>query len=247
MTLFGKILVILNLVLGMLMATWALGVYTQSLDWSSKGGGPDKQPNEIAKRAERITHLWRSAQAAESRWSLAWKDAWRPQQERVLLEKWYADQLKTLDAGQAPVKVTVYKDGRLVVVFDKASGLRLPYMEEGKDRAGQPLRSLEFYKQELDATQKAVQGELAKLLKAQQEDTELTLKLGGDLESGGKMKGLRQRLHEEKIKQERIDAEVKILSPLLVNSEVEGELLQKRHEQLLRRVGELRSLGVAER
>jgi hypothetical protein len=247
MTLIGKVLVILNLILGMLMATWALGLYTQRLDWHSKGGGPDKPAGEIAKRQERENQLWRAVTAAETRWLMAAREAWRPQQERVALEKWYDAQLKTLDAGQAPVKVTVRKDGQIVVVTDKASGLRMPYLEEGKDRAGQPLQSLEFYKREIEATQKSTQAELEKLTKAEKEDADLTLKLGGDIESGGKTKGMRQRLHEETIKQERIEAEVKILSPLLVNSEVEGELLQKRHEQLLRRVSELQALGVAER
>jgi hypothetical protein len=245
MTLFGKILVVLNLMLGMLMLSWALGVYTQRIDWHSKGGGPDKPMGEIAKRAERSVQLWRALQGSESRWALASRDAWKPQQQRALLAQWYEAQLKTLDAGQAPVKWPVYKDGRLVIANDK--GLFVPLLEEGKDRAGQPLRPLEVYKKEIEATQKGIQVELEKLLKAQKEDTELTLKLGGDIESGGKIKGMRQRLHEEQIKQERVEAEVKILSPLLVNSEVEGELLQKRHDQLVRRIAELKSLGVAER
>jgi hypothetical protein len=247
MTLFGKILVVLNLLLGVLLLSWALGVYTQRIDWHSKGGGPDKPMGEIAKRKERVEQLWRALQGAEARWQPAWATAWVPQQQRAKLDQWYKTQLATLDAGQAPVKWPVYKDGRLVIVTDKAESLFVPLLEEGKDRAGQPLRSLEVYKQEIEATQKGIQVELEKLLKAQKEDAELTLKLGGDLESGGKIKGMRHRLHEEKVKQERVEAEVKILSPLLVNSEVEGELLQKRHDQLLRRIAELESLGVAER
>jgi hypothetical protein len=247
MTLVGKILVVLNFVIAVLMLTCALGIYTQRIDWFSKGGGADKTQSEITKRAERITQLWRALQGSESRWQTAMATAWTPQQQRRELDKWYDAQLKAMDAGPAPVKVPVYKDGRMFLQTDKTTGLIVPLMEEGKDRAGLPLRSLEVYKQEIETTQRSIQVELDKLLKAQKEDTELTLKLGGDLESGGKFKGLRQRLHEEQVKQERVDAEVKILSPLLVNSEVEGDLLLKRHEQLLRRMSELESLGVAER
>src|SRR5262249_23231203 len=174
MTLFGKILVVLNLVLGMLMLSWALGIYTQRIDWHSKGGSPDKPQGEIAKRSDRVVQLWRSLQGAESRWRPAWANAWVPQQQRAMLDKWYETQVKTLDAGQAPVKWMVYKDGRMVIATDKATGLFVPLLEEGKDRAGQPLRSLEVYKQEIEATQKGIQVELEKLLKAQKEDTELT-------------------------------------------------------------------------
>jgi hypothetical protein len=254
MTLFGKILVFLNLVVSVLMATWALGIYTQRIDWNGKGG-PDKPPGEVPKRQERIIQLWRSLQTAETRWKTAWQAAWVPQQQRGPLLKWYEAQLKTLDTGDAVIKLPVYKDaegklktldtggppagGRLVLVPDKTTGLIVPVMEESKERS---FRSLEVYLRELQTTEKAIEVEVAKSKQAILEDTDLTIKLAGDLQAGGKIKGLRQRLAEEKMKQERVRAEQEMLKPLLVNSEVESELLLDRSVQLKKRIKELEAL-----
>jgi hypothetical protein len=271
MTLFGKILVILNLVLSLFLATWALGVYTQRIDWHSKGGGPDKIQGEIPKQRDRIDQLWRTLQTAEARWKTANAVAWVPQKQRGPLAKWYAAQLATLETGNNPVKTIVYKDGRLQPPLDRPSlqakleklvkaqpegspipqekleDLIRPELVDAKDRSGQPLHTLEYYRHELELTDNSIAAETKRFTKATEEDADLTLKLGGNLASGGKIKGLRQRLQEEKVKQERVEAEQKFLSPLLVNSEVEAELLNNRHEQLLERVKELQSLGVAER
>ena len=143
MTLFGKILVILNLIVGMLMATWALGIFTQHIDWHSKGGGPDKPQGEVYKRQERIKELWRSLQAAEARWRPVRERAWTPQQQRAILSKWYETQLQTLDAGQMPVKVTVYKDGKLVL--ESTPNQDNPVMAGGKPVMGLDVWEHAYY------------------------------------------------------------------------------------------------------
>jgi len=65
----------------------------------------------------------------------------------------------------------------------------------------------------------------------------MTIELGGE-------KKLRHRQELEKEKQERVQAEVDSLKPLLVNSRVEGELLLQRRASLEQRVQELKALGL---
>jgi len=242
-TLFGKILVMLNLALSLLLCTWALGVYTNRTDWSSKEGPPEKVKGEVFRRQYQAGESWKSVVAAESRWKNGSLVVRRYEYYRPENERWYAAQLKELEDGPNPVKAVVMKAGQIVPDQQQAQAAQDPKMparpmlEPAKDKNDKPLRSLDVYRKEFLDTQVEVKKAMEKFQELVKEDTNLTTLLGGE-------KQLRHRQELEDEKQQRVRAEIEDLKPPLINSQVEGELLLKRRTSLEARVRELLALGV---
>ena len=57
MTKLAKILIFITVALSIMMAAWALGVYTNHIDWSANKATGDRSAGELAKRIDRITLL----------------------------------------------------------------------------------------------------------------------------------------------------------------------------------------------
>jgi len=239
-TFFGKILVMVNLALSLLLAGWAMGVYTNRADFAGKDA-PDKARSEISRRQAQNKEAWTSVVAAEARWKSAARTVRLYEYVQGENERWYAAQIKDLDSGPNPVKSVVWRAGQLVpdpqqAALDPKLPAR-PALEPAKDKFEKPLQSIDFYKKDFSDTQAEIKREMEKYLGLVKEDTRLTIELGGE-------KKLRHRLELEKEKQERVAAEIDNLKPLLVNSRVEGELLLQRRASLERRVQELKALGL---
>jgi len=241
MTLFGKILVVLNLMLSIVMVSVAFALYTHRLDWSSKGGG-DKVQGVVTALNNKIKNTWLDLAAAEARWKTSSVTLARFEQQRPKNAKWFSDELKALEVGPDDIRQVVFNNGQ-VVLDQQPQNFGLPTLENAKDSLGQPLKFRTFYLTQLKGLDEAIKMQMDSLNKLIQEDTELTARLTGDPDKG--LKGLYQRIVDEKDKQDRIDEEQKFLEPLLINSLVEGELLIKRRESLDSRIKELEALGVA--
>jgi hypothetical protein len=255
MTIFGKILVFVNLALSFVMLAWAVGVYTESVDWATPKATPEKAQGELYKLRDRIAPqggfgLWDAVKQSEARLktsnaAVAAVETPRDSKQkwdtvRRENQRWYAEQLKELETSVNPVKDVVRreKEGDLVL-DDKHPGR--PLMQESKDKSGKPLVGMAFYIKELADTNTQIKEAIGDLNKFVAEDAELTAMIGGP-------KGLRVRLADEEEKRLRVLSEQDYLKPLLVNSQVEGELLQKRHRELEARKTELtRQGGVAAR
>lgn len=241
MTFFGKILVMLNLALSLLLATWALGVYTNRTDWSSKEGQAEKVKGEVFRRQYQAGEMWKAVVAAEARWKPAANVVRIYEQVRPENERWFADQLKQLDDSANPLQTVVWNAGQLVpdpkqAALERRIAAR-PLLEPAKDKFDKELRSLEFYKKDFADKQAQIKVEMEKYQKLVKEDTALTVELGG-------VKQLRHRLELEAERQELVREEIEHLKPLLVDSKVQGELLLKRRASLERRVQELEALGL---
>src|SRR5262245_33562102 len=113
MTLFGKILVFVNLALSFVMLAWALGVYTGSTDWATPKATPEKAQGELFKLRDRIAPqgafgLWDTVKQAEARWktanaNLAAVEIPRDSRQkwdtlRAENKRWYDEQLKDLES-----------------------------------------------------------------------------------------------------------------------------------------------------
>ena len=94
MTLFGKVLVLVNLGLSVAMAAWAIGVYTQRIDWSTNKGTADKAPGELVKRQERLRQLTDTHGFATLRWRDAVAGVSAVEKKRWQDQLWYAAELK---------------------------------------------------------------------------------------------------------------------------------------------------------
>jgi hypothetical protein len=236
MTLLGKILVCVNLVFSLMLASVAFGIYTQRINWTDtpREATPEKAAGELALRKARIDQAWKSLQLAEARQQTALGDLRLVEVLRPADQKWYASQLEqmqTLPADKGAIKVAVIQDGRLVP-DDKNFGR--PALRDGLDRFKRPLLSLDAYNRRIKETFDQVAKRREELNKLSEEDTALTQRVIGP-------KGLRQRLADEEDKRQRVETEIDdFVEPRLLTVEVESASLLRRRQELLKRIEELK-------
>jgi hypothetical protein len=242
MTLFGKILVLLNVTLGLLMAGWAIGVYTQHSHWAIDKSVQESE-FEVNQLRERLApsakgaSLFDDLATAEARWTPASARFQALEPLRARNQKWYEDQLAELRTSGKAVKTASYKNGQ-AEVHDDPQQFGQPVMADAADKGGKPLLGFDTYKKEYDDKQVAIKQAMDDLAKLVDEDKTLTERIGGK-------DGLRVLLDREAEKKQGVLAEQDYIKPLLVNSLVEGELLLKRRADLEARVKELRARPVA--
>jgi hypothetical protein len=256
MTLLGKWLVFVNLLLSFLLLSWAFGIYTNRIDWSAADAKGDKPPGALKVRQDRIKSATNSLTIAADRWREALKGFpgsetrarhaglidW---ENRVAGDRvWYAAQLKEAKAGpdgkgeKKPIKaVKLGPDG--VPVPDPNNADRPTLVDAERRRldkpedAARPLYNSDWYAKELTR--------LAQLSEAAQTDYIEQVNLARELtEKAIGPKGLRQAIIDEQIKGARIKDEMLDVTGRQTNAEVETELLQSRRDQLERRVEELK-------
>ncbi len=235
MTLAGKILVFANLMLSLGMAAWAMGLYTQRVNWTNTST-PEAGPGELKKREDRITELSREVAIAERRHAEAKGRLADQHVHRTINNeqyRGYVDQITgTFINGQLQrpndqTQVPTLVNGQTVPYGPKNP--QLPQMEPAKDRTGAPLRSYFAYVIKLYETQQLIEAQSVNLAKANKDAEDRT-------EIIVLKPALRQLLENEQAKIARIEAEKERLKPLLVNSYVEIQLLVKRYEQLKQQV-----------
>src|SRR5438128_363062 len=73
MTLFGKILVYLNVLFSFLMLSWAAALYTNRINWTATGAKDGKPEGVLVGRQKRVNESHASLKVSEGRWNEAVK------------------------------------------------------------------------------------------------------------------------------------------------------------------------------
>src|SRR5262249_10554680 len=156
MTLLGKILVLVNLVFSLLLATFALAVSTNRIDWAgtARGVSPEESKGEYNKKREEVTQQQAAVGLARSRWQTAFDTLPAVEQYRQKAKDWYQKELENLVKGDQPVKEVVYKDGR--IQFDQATGF--PQLQPLALKPNLP--SAAVLRRELEAVHKDIEKEI---------------------------------------------------------------------------------------
>ena len=250
MTLFGKMLVLLNAALSLGAASWALALYGARVDWSNNKAKEGKPAGQLVARQDQVKELNAALQAAQppranARGVLALYD-----QKLFKDRRWYENELnhfRTVATPTDPARVVVYEDGKAapqrkgLVRLDPQTGL--PALEKGTDRSGKPLGSPRFYDEAQKSALEAFEAESKKLDAETKKDIDNTTLLAGDPDAS--KKGLQQELNEEKAKRAGVVAEQDDVRPQLINALVESELVLQRQKALQARIEELKKEGVA--
>jgi hypothetical protein len=225
-TLTGKILVFVNLVLALGMCVWAFALYSGRIDWSNKPAKGSEPPGELAKRLATLKQVDSALQTAETRQRDANKDLRTLEPRRPRDTAFFGQQLRLLETGinqQNPAQVVDIQKGIIELTPDGLVKM-IP--------SPKPFESLDV----LAAQQKQTQEALLASITEYQNLVELDIKL---IDSMSGEKGFRQRLfNEEEVKQARIKQEIEDLKPLYINVMVELQLLNKRQRALEARVKE---------
>jgi hypothetical protein len=253
MTLLGKILVFLNVVLSFVMLAWAIALFTNRINWTNSSATADQTAGLLKGRQERVAEANASVNLANARCREAMhgsdgKDkrpihvgllAW--EKRRADASVWYKAVLKAVDdgpdgnGGKVVVKRVSTKDGR--PLLDPANP-NLPALIDAErrrtleDKQGEPLYCTNWYIQELKRLTGEIEKTEAEQQKLAKEEEALTDQAIGP-------KGLRQRIVDEQVKLARAAEELKDVESRQTNSRVDTELLLNRRGQLERRIEEL--------
>jgi hypothetical protein len=254
MTKLGKGLVIANLVLSVVLAGWALGIYTsqhQGAEPAAAGAKPATTGGKAHNRAQaevfdlqaKVATLNKSLTEATGRWQTAHAYLVRLEAPYYANPPWYNAQLQDIEIGTGPLQTVSYESGQ-IVLDPKNYGRPLlvpaydpPLAKRAQGAAGgEQLRSASFYRpkiaEALDAQRKLSQ-QFNELVK---QDTDLTEQLSGKPPA---TKGLWTRLGEEEAKQKQIRAEAEDLNDSWTKYQVDADALQRRQQQIQERIGEL--------
>jgi hypothetical protein len=244
MTRFGKALVFINLALSLVLAGWAFSAYSNRPDWVKAG----KPSGRLADRQKEIQQL-QTALSTATAGRQEVRTALLTQETKLLADRdWYHRQLQKLHNGpdptdRTPIQTLVLVKGLPVPDPKNQNRPRMNTdLRMNADRAGQPLQGMSAYDQELDTKRKEVSDVLKKYDELVKRDSALTEELTGDKMKG--IKGLHQRLEDEKTKNQGVIAELRLVKPRLVNTVVEGQLILNRKKQLEGRIDELKKGGV---
>jgi hypothetical protein len=251
MTRFGKFLVFFNLAFSLLLATWAFSLYANGIDWSNSKAKGDQPPGVFTVKEDELKDLWQGLPPAQSTW-LASRQTLQTEESRLVADrKWYDDEMNhvfvTANAANPVGEVAVApKD-------DEKTGIRkgqilldakgFPVLTPVADRSGKPLVALATYNNEDEKILQSITAVRQKRETQIKEANQLTDQITGDPRNG--VRGLWQRILDEKAKNADVVAEKKLLEPMLINTVVDGQLIFKRHNELDRRIKELKNIGVA--
>jgi hypothetical protein len=252
MTKLGKALVLFNLAVSLLLASWAFSLYANGIDWSDrKGKTPGEAGGEYAKYEAQLDELWKGIPPAQANW-LDERQKVLNEEARLAGERtWYDAEMKhlyfTANAANPIGEIALaakdddknnIKKGQ-ILLDDKGHPQLVPL----RDSAGNPLLALAAYIKKDDDVLRSLE-EVNKKHQAQiEEANRLTDLIIGDDKTG--RRGLYRRYLDEKAKDEDVLAEQKLVRPQLINTVVEAELILKRKNQLEKRIEELKKIHVA--
>ena len=252
MTLLGKLLVVFNLAFGLLLATWAFNFYANGVDWTDRAD-KDAPPGQLAIRAAKLTELWKGAAPAQTEWLSERGNVSKTENRLVAERVWYDKEIRYVFFGPAKGKgvfeVAIAKkdDAKAgvkkgqILLDDRGDPLLVP----PTDAKGNPLQllSLTEYNKEDDDTLQSLKAVIAKHVKQIDEAIKWTDLIIGDKAKG--IRGYQDRIGDEKAKNVELLAEIKLVRPRYINTMVEAQLINKRHDQMMKRVAELKKLKVA--
>jgi len=232
MTFIGKLFVMLNLVLSMLMAGAAFSLYSTNPDMTDKPGKGDAPPGKLVPLKAEFDELLKQMALIEGSWASAHNSLLAQEEARGKYRAWYDAEMKKLYPATTAKIQEVSSDAP-----DKDSPVTMKDAEEAPG-GGKNLLPYDAYVKQLKDNQDQ-NDKLRKSLTAKiKEDTDLTGELVGDADKGNR--GLRQRIGDERVKRQGIVDEQGIEDGLRVNTEFESELIRNRLQLINKRLNELK-------
>lgn len=266
-TQLGKIFVFANVVLSLILATFAFGVYANRIDWGRTKEGPAASRGRLLEREELLKDAVAARDRAMARWEAAQNDLARVEKQRPALQRWYQEQLTLLETGTdaagklvaAPVKQLTIVKGQ---IQRDANGR--PVMQDVPwNRPLQPLLDLKRLAAEEEKVRGDIRTEKGTLDALLAEEKRLTEEMNGD---GAQKKGLRKQMEETQlallnsvgtkeflrrlekagvplviVNLQDVEGEHEYLMPLLYNRLAEGQAQLRRQQALEARLKELQA------
>lgn len=245
MTKTGKTLTIVNLVLALVFASWAIALYSNAVPWHTPPATDGQRVQGLVEQLkDDITRMSKARDAADVRWADATISVQGLENERPKNLQMYADRIRAAKRGdvaaiQPPVQA-------------------LEFQGEAVKPTGAPIQFDGTQALTFDGYTKAIQEKIKQIAEVQdeikktvEETRELTRQIDGvEPPAGGdrvtaEHKGLRRRLYELQKQSDDLRLEQEYLRSPLTNIALETSLLKKRQAALSARLTELKNAGTA--
>jgi hypothetical protein len=245
MTKTGKILTYANLVLALVFASWAIGLYANAVPWktpTSDGGVPVQGLIEQLK--DQITSATAARTAADNRWADATNDVKALEKQRPQFQTLYANRMKAARRGgvagiDPPVQNVEFQGDDV-----KTNGAPVQF-------DGSPALSFDAYAKAVQDKIKEIADTQDEIKKITDETKALTLQIDGFDPPGGaerttaEQKGLRRRLFELQKQADDLRLEMDYLRSPLTTATLDTALLKQRQAALTARLNELKGAVTA--
>ncbi len=235
MSKFGKTLVFLHVGLSFILLGASIAIFTNQIRWNTpkQVSGGERVEGLVSQKQKKFQNLFNKNLAfAAKRFQL---QRGKVSQQEALINadgQYYAAEIQHLrtDAARGKAARGVQRvDGQFVP--DPRNNGR-PTMVLLQDSKGDPLLSLQHYRDQIADEETKYQEASDKLDLAARDDKKATDQLTGP-------KGLHQLGQDELAKQDRLKQEKKDVRPLYINRAVELELLRNLKKRLVAREKEL--------
>jgi len=249
MTFLGKLLVMVNVGVSLVMAYAAVALYFNGVDWGYDKAKPGEVGGLLKQKQAEIAEVQTMQAPNESAWKAARPLLWKQEEERRKARAFFVAKIDhnrnkaNQDAPALAVEIEKTKEGDYRAKRDPKAPY-LPVMKLTKVRGEKekqddlaPLQSRAVYQGQLLTYHKENLGLLDKLAKEFKKDDELTRQI---FDKSTK-RGLQPDLMEERVKRQKVEAERRLIKPLYVNTAVESELSLKRLKALKEQIKQLRA------
>jgi len=237
MTFFGKIFVVLNLTISLLMAAIGMGLYTSGIDWTEKAAKGSQPAGLTAQRKAELKEATDASDTVLKGYDAANEDVMKREEDRQADQQWFAAELEhnRLRAdGANPARDILIQDNGIPQIDPKT---RRPVRVAAKDSKGNPLLAVARYDALLRTAQAQNETLLTQLSSAFNEDIKLTNLL---VPPKGTKGGLRDRITDERLKRQGIADETEAVEHLAAKAAVEAAVIGERIEMLDEQIVSLR-------
>ena len=236
MTFIGKLFVMINLAISLLMAVTAFGLYASGIDWTDRAAKDGQPEGKLQGLRKEIDDVVARLKLAEGSWKSARADVRTREDVRRIERAWSDGEMAKLAGGKEPVN-------RIdpVELAKKPAERMMPRATAFLGQEPPALMTRVFYDAQLAAYQKQNTTIRIALAQKVKEDEDLTRTLAGDKEGEPepRLRGIRREIAEERVKRLGLTDEQGITKALEVNVAVESELILKRLDALDERILEL--------
>jgi hypothetical protein len=230
MTLFGKLFVLVNLMLSVALAAFAMSTYTNSVDFTERAAKPGDPGGVTAQRKAQLKEVSDMIPLVEAGRVDINKQVVASEARRLKNQVAYGAELVHIRRGataESPARTTEYQDdGRPKLDPKHPTGMA---RIDAQDRIKQPLQSVAAYDGYLQKSLVENEGILRQLDALLKQDIELTLRL---VPLTGVKGGLRDAQTRERLKQQGLRSEIAAVSHLETKALVEGAVIAERIEDL---------------
>ncbi len=260
MSTLGKVLVLLHGALALTVLAWAVGVFTNRIDWNTPPAeaGKESTPGLYARQKAKADEYNVAVDRSYTRWTTNLNQVAVLEAERYPRRTYYGTQLYLMQSGtpnmtlgQPPNQVRIAfpvqdiypfaGNGYLDVPRDRFGNLDMTRAFARKAyevRPGVPAKSVIMYDTDMKKLVEDIQASQIKSNQAIVEREKLNKEIVG-VTQPALIKGLRTLITEQKNIQDNADNEDRYTAVFVTNREAEFGLFKKRRDAMLGRVAEL--------